>query len=432
MEDDSADGFKSLKDAWTLFAPSYKKGNPEQRGRFNLGEKLVLALCRKAEILSTTGGVRFDKDGRHGVRKKRPAGSLFRGELRLSDAELEEIKSTLLLLLPPAGIRTTAAIGEWSFDPIPTRAPMVEFRSALRTEDVDDEGNLRRTTRKGTVTVIEPDGGETPFLFEMGIPVVELDCAWHVNVGQKVPLTLDRSSVLPSFAKAVRVEVLNNCHNLLTKEDATESWVKEAAGDERAEAEAVTTTLDLRFGEKRVSYDPTDHEANVRAAAAGYTVVHGGNLSAGEWQNARGAGAISSSGGKFGTPVPFTGIDLTGENTVERDELNSKERAAFDFAEELIEWLLPTTTPVLGIVKRMNDGCVGAYGGGSISLVRRMLRAPLVQGRGSLVAVLIHECSHSGGGHYDRGFLRNLEDFGARTAELALRRPELFDLKGGE
>jgi hypothetical protein len=37
----------------TLFAPSVKRGNPEQGGRFNLDEKLVLAACDHASSRST-------------------------------------------------------------------------------------------------------------------------------------------------------------------------------------------------------------------------------------------------------------------------------------------------------------------------------------------------------------------------------------------
>src|SRR6266481_33694 len=48
VEDDNPSGFADLRHAYTLFAESGKKGNAEQRGRFNLGEKLVLALARTA------------------------------------------------------------------------------------------------------------------------------------------------------------------------------------------------------------------------------------------------------------------------------------------------------------------------------------------------------------------------------------------------
>src|SRR5436190_10801200 len=45
VEDDSPEGFRDLSHAYTLFAYSYKRDNPEQRGQFNFGEKLVLAIC---------------------------------------------------------------------------------------------------------------------------------------------------------------------------------------------------------------------------------------------------------------------------------------------------------------------------------------------------------------------------------------------------
>ena len=65
VTDDDPEGFLDLSHAYTLFAESNKKGNPLQRGRFNLGEKLVIAYCVETggsvEILTTTGGFRFSK-----------------------------------------------------------------------------------------------------------------------------------------------------------------------------------------------------------------------------------------------------------------------------------------------------------------------------------------------------------------------------------
>src|SRR4029078_3755187 len=51
--DDHPDGWKDLTHAWTLYAESEKKGNAEKRGRFNLGEKLGLALCKQARSENT-------------------------------------------------------------------------------------------------------------------------------------------------------------------------------------------------------------------------------------------------------------------------------------------------------------------------------------------------------------------------------------------
>src|SRR5688572_13906887 len=78
-EDDDPEGFHDLSHAYTLFAPSKKKIDPEKGGIFNLGEKLVIAICNTATILTTKGGVKFDKDGRHHLRSKRDVGSSFEG-----------------------------------------------------------------------------------------------------------------------------------------------------------------------------------------------------------------------------------------------------------------------------------------------------------------------------------------------------------------
>src|SRR5262245_6763257 len=60
VEDDSPEGFRELSHAYTLYAESYKRENPEQRGQFNLGEKMVLAVCESASISTTKGTVVFD------------------------------------------------------------------------------------------------------------------------------------------------------------------------------------------------------------------------------------------------------------------------------------------------------------------------------------------------------------------------------------
>jgi len=63
VEDDSPHGFRKLSDAFTFFAESCKKNVPDKRGRFNLGEKLVLAICESAVISTTTGTIEFAADG---------------------------------------------------------------------------------------------------------------------------------------------------------------------------------------------------------------------------------------------------------------------------------------------------------------------------------------------------------------------------------
>jgi hypothetical protein len=276
--DDAPAGFQRLSDAWTLFAESAKKGNPSQRGRFNLGEKLVLSLCEEATIVTTTGGVRFDIAGRHALRQRRERGSLVTLILRMTREQLAEVRAVAAMLIPPDTIRT---VFDGQVLSSPTPAGRCEV--VLPTELSDEDGFLRPSARKSAVTVYEaPSGG---WLYEMGIPVVETGDRWHYDVGQKVPLTMDRQNVPPSFLRKVRAGVLNALADRLRDEDGAEGWVREAAASPECEPAAFASALTSRFGANRVIYDPSDPEANHRAVAAGYTLVRGNQLSAGERQN---------------------------------------------------------------------------------------------------------------------------------------------------
>src|SRR6266436_1618484 len=106
VEDDAPEGFKDLRHAFTLFADSAKKTNPEQRGRFNLGEKLVLAISDEVTISTTKGGIRFDAEGRHGLRSRQPVGSRIECLLRMTEDECNAVKSQVQKLISPEHIIT--------------------------------------------------------------------------------------------------------------------------------------------------------------------------------------------------------------------------------------------------------------------------------------------------------------------------------------
>ena len=281
--DDDPDGFSNLEHAFTLFAESEKKGDPEKRGRFNLGEKLVLALCEEASIASMNGCVHFDKDGRHRKQGKTGQGSVFSGRVRMTREEQAEVIEAARRLIPPHTVRTRV-----NGEELEARSRVSGYRMTLPTEISDAEGYLRKSRRETLVQLHERRGDEPAFLYEMGIPVVELTGGepWHVNIHQKVPLNADRDNVTPAYVRELRTAMLNHMHKFLKGEsDVTQVWVREAAADERASKEAVQYVKTERFGEKAVAYDPSDPEGSKKAMAEGYTVIPGGSLSKGEWDN---------------------------------------------------------------------------------------------------------------------------------------------------
>lgn len=324
VEDDNPEGFKDLTHAYTLFAESLKKGDAEKRGRFNLGEKLVIALCESARIETTTGTVIFTEHGRYEEAAARGRGSRFSGLLRLTQEEADRVIQVVHTLLPPPGITTV-----FNGVTIPAREPVAAFDVSLRTERADADGNLRPTTRKTTVRVYEPIPGETPSLYEMGIPVVETGDRWHVDIGQKVPINMDRDNVPPGYLRDVRAAVLNHTAHLLSQEDARAKWVDAALEDEAVEPGAVRKVVTQRFGEKAVIADPTDREAERIAVSKGYTVIPGGALSKDAWKNVRASEAAKPAGQVTPSPNPAAGDKLVNEMDPAHWTAGIRERVEF-------------------------------------------------------------------------------------------------------
>jgi hypothetical protein len=299
--DDDPNGFHDLSHAYTLFAPSTKVRDPQKRGRFNVGEKFVLARCKEARISTTTGTILFDDHGRHRKRTKREIGSEFWGLIRMSRNEFDATEAAVSSLLPPPKIATY-----FNNEALEVREPLRTFPVTLQTVVADDQGHLCKRQRKTTVSIHEPRGGEVPMVYEMGIPIVETNDKWHYNVGQKVPLNLNRDNVPPAFLRTIRTAVLNETHDLVETEDANTAWAREGMASPDCSSEAVNAIVKSRFGDHVVSFDLHDREANKLAVSKGYTVVHGGQMSAAEWDNVRRAGAILPAGKVTPSPKPYS------------------------------------------------------------------------------------------------------------------------------
>ena len=304
VEDDAPEGFKDLTHAFTLFANSAKTTNPEQRGRFNLGEKLVLAISDTVTISTTKGTIRFDAEGRHHLRSRQRVGSRIECLLRLTSDECAAIEKQVRALIVPPQVTTV-----FNGTQLQPRQVVSEFPATLPTEIAGADGLLVRTNRETSIRLFEVASGETAMLYEMGIPVVETGDKWHYDIGQKVPLTLDRENVQPKFLRQVRVAVFSRMHQQLSNEDVNSEWAETAIAASDCAPEAVESYVSRRFGERRVSFDPSDPEANKLAVSQGYTVVHGSMMSSGAWKNAKAASAIQPAGQVTPGPKVWTGED---------------------------------------------------------------------------------------------------------------------------
>ena len=290
---DNGPGFARLEDAWTMFAPSLKKSDPTKAGRFNVGEKVVLSFCREATIHTTSGTVKFTPNGKREVypRRKRDIGTEVSLNLKLTKQRFNEILDYMPTLLVRDNLKVTV-----NGSRIQQRDSIASWEETLQTEIGDD---LRPTKRKTTISIYALQEGETPMLYELGIPVVETGDRWHVNIDQKIPLNTERDNVTPAYLKSVRVSVLNNMHNELTDEDTESTWVNEAASDKECSDDAVETFKVKKYGERSVAFDPANPEANAYAVSEGYTLIPSHGLTSGQRKNMKEAYVLNTSSAQF-------------------------------------------------------------------------------------------------------------------------------------
>lgn len=309
VEDDSAEGFKFIEHAYTLFAESTKKGDAEKRGRFNLGEKLVLAVCDEASILTTKGHVTFGPEGRSFTDKeRRELGTIFSALIKLDLKDRDRLEELVRNLIPPLNLDTY-----FNGQLLPKRSPAHTVKVSLPTEIADESGVLRNLWRVTPVHLYATDG-EPGWIYEMGIPVVETGDTWHCDIQQKVPLNMDRDNVTPSYLKRLRTTLVNNLYQEFSSEIASDDWVRSVMAF--IDPTAATKVIELRFGHKVVAYDPSDPEANKIAMSQGYHVLGGRTFTKAEWNTVRAAG-IQSAGVVTPSPTKLLNDALSGERVLE-------------------------------------------------------------------------------------------------------------------
>jgi hypothetical protein len=426
VTDDDPQGFLDLTHAYTLFAESNKKGDATLRGRFNLGEKLVIAYCVETggfvEILTTSGGYSFSKkEGRKRLRRKTEVGSRVTAEFRASRRTLSQMVEYVQTFIAPTDFPTTV-----NGEELLSKPPLATFDEFMPTVSANDDGDLFRTTRKTTVEIIETRNGEQPMIYEMGIPVVENPTKYHINVQQKVPLNMERNAVTPAYSRKVCALVLNATRDLLTKEEASKAWVAEAMESDDIESESVTAVLDKVHGKRRVMHDPNNPEASAAAIAAGYGVVYGGNHSKKAHGNIRKHSPVASATDK----MKDAGVDFHPDGkdvTIPREKWTEDMRLLAEHASDLHGVAHGYTIPVLWVNDPRN---YGACYGDSILMNKRRLGTRWITDATSTMAgferflcLVIHECAHKhASSHFNEDFHKGCSRIGAAfTAHLAGR-----------
>jgi len=412
VEDDSPEGFRNISHAYTLFADTYKRKDPTKRGRFNLGEKLVLAICIKygAEISTTKGTIEFHptKGRIHHHSIKRKVGSIFSGTFRATRDEYEQLLLHVNKIIAPENV-----LLKLNGEVKPKKVMFKSFETKLETEVLTDN-IMRKSWRTTIVDLYETDES---YIYEIGIPIMKIDCKWSIDVQQKVPLTMDRNSVKKAYLKRLYTLVVNETIDDIPEEKISEAWVKTASENKEIEGDVLKKVLTKTYGDKFLSADPNNPVANDDALANGYKVLRGSELSKEQWKRAREEDLMHSTTERFGKQgAPCFPVKPT----------NDMIRFA-TFAKKVAKEFFNINISVSFVKTKVRVDAAAEYGGRNLEFIVNMLPKDFFVGiTNSNINLLIHELGHEKGHHTQAKYHKALTKLGAGLTLKALEEPEFF------
>lgn len=417
VEDDSPDGFRDITHTYTLFADTYKRSDFKKRGRFNTGEKYALSLCDKAIIKTTKGTIIFDDNGRNETTSVTKCGSVITMWFKATKDEYDEIVQSVDALLIPKDIIFVVNGKKYKY-----KKPLRTFHALLLSEITDPKtGVIGKTRRKGEVHVIEKDDDELAYVYEMGIPVQEIDGSYHLDVQQKIPLDQSRETVLPCFLKELYAATLENIHDIVDEEVSGETWVTEGLKSKKVSKDTLKDIITKRYGEKVVVADNFSPNSIDDAKADGYTVLRGTEMPREAWSNVKKHNLISSSSKQFPQYDPKSGNGCVP---------NEKEKLVGEYAKRIAKRCLGIDIKVEFFSDRNPKAAGARFGGNTLyfnkgKLGKRFFEEAISE---ETTGLIVHEIGHHDGNHTEMSYHKLLTKLAGKLTMLALNEPEFFDV----
>jgi len=401
---DNGKGFARIEDAWTLMASTPKRTSATVRGRFNIGEKELLCTAKEARIYTSGYCIRFDDEGRHVNKSSQAKGTTIDAVLYLGNRQVEKAILGLERINPPANFlyKVNGTI-------IQTKTPYKVTTAKLKTV-IWKDGVETSLTRE---TAVEIYKGEH-WLYEMGIPVQEIECPYGVNILQKIPMPPNRDVVKDTYLQDVYTTVLNVMADEI--ENPSMTWIRTAIEDPNITPEATKEIILKRYGDKVVLWS-NDPKANDEARQHGFEVVHGRTLS----ENERAAflnpvvGGVQYSAEAFPTKIgnvavlPLTNWTAPMKRTAEFTRYYHKLLLGYDIKVQFIA--------------SMESRSQASYGNGYVTFNKVHLGdAWFEKVTPDMVGLLIHEFAHNQhdtDGDHDSIWMAEVVRLAGLTAYLA-------------
>jgi hypothetical protein len=303
------------------------------------------------------------------------------------------------------------------------QAPDMSFPANLPTE-IKMEGKMKKVTQATLINLHKKEG--VAYIYEMGIPICEIDCAYSIDVQQKVPLSSDRDTVDSKYLKLLYGEVLNYTIKEIKSEQSSNLWVREGFVSSRTSKEVRKEVLEKRFGEKSLIANPMDKRSMDEAITNNYNVVYGSEMSKEEWGIIREEELMESTSSKFK-------MRLVDSKCIEGTEVQKK---VGEFCVKIAYEFLSTLPLKVSFYDAPEATVMADFDRDAYHLRFNVAKIPTTYwhiGSGKidnwkLLDLIIHELGHYRGMHYEQSYHECITMLGSRLAVKALRDPAWFNI----
>ena len=227
--DDMGEGVEDFEKMRTVFWTS-KTDSHHKRGRMGRGFKELLVLARSATVESNGRIIKFahNEEGVSVVETTngdRRVGTRVTMVLPWTAQDAEDIIAYFQRVLVPEGIELT--VNRELIRPRPAK----HITEAVLPTELFDGSRWLKPFRKTQIGLVPVVSGEIAFVYEMGIPIADLewDQPYHIDVKQRVPMNPNRDAVASGYLTKVHRAALPVLVHEMDAPKALSDWVGSAA-----------------------------------------------------------------------------------------------------------------------------------------------------------------------------------------------------------
>jgi len=246
---DNGSGIDNLADLRVVYL-THKTDSHLKRGRFGRGFKEALCIAREAVVVSGCEQLQFlQENGERITRQSRTAapkpGTRVTMQMGWSAEVVQQLDHYFSRFLVPSGV--ALEVNGRRIQPRPVEHAL---EASLTTELYDaTTQSWKKPRRRTAVHLVRCRPEETPTIYEMGIPVAELEWSvpFHADIQQRVPMNPNRDAVASGFGVGLHVACLPTLLEAMDEDTIKQDWVGHAG--RRCSTEVQQRILARAFGE---------------------------------------------------------------------------------------------------------------------------------------------------------------------------------------